>query len=71
MTLLHAYPGMAFGENSANEMLLSYEGRIGADQYRGWCSAANPVERPFLQIDLMIEQVDTQGLLLKYERYCC
>ena len=64
------YPGEAFGENSANEMLISYEGRIGADHYRGWCSAANPVERPFLQVDfkteVMIEQVETQGLLLNY-----
>ena len=64
-----------YGWFSANEMLMSYEGRIGADHYHGWCSAANPVERPFLQVDftreVIIEQVDTQGLLLKYERYCC
>ena len=65
-----AYPGTAFGENSENEMLISYEGRIGADHYRGWCSAANPVEQPFLQVDfkreVMIEQVETQGLLLNH-----
>ena len=69
------YPETAFGENLANEMLMSYEGHIGGDHYCGWCSAANPVERPFLQVDfkteVMIEQIETQGLLIKYERYCC
>ena len=58
--------GMVFGENSANEMLISYEGHIGADHYRGWCSAANPVEWPFLQVDLMIEQVELQVYKVYY-----
>ena len=54
---------------------VSYEGFIGADNYHGWCSAANPVEQPFLQVDnfkreVLIEQVETQGLLLKHGRCC-
>ena len=64
------YPGVAFGEDSMTEMLISYEGRIGADHYRGWCSAANQVEQPFLEVDfkteVIIEQVETQGLLLNH-----
>ena len=63
-----SYPGSVFGENSDTEMLISYEGRIGADYYRGWCSEDNPTEQPFLQIDfkreVIIQQVETQGLQL-------
>ena len=62
------YSGHVFNENSAAEMLVSYEGRIGADHYRGWCSESNPTEQPFLQVDfkreVIIRQVETQGLLL-------
>ena len=61
-------PGSAFGEDSDNETLISYEGRIGADYYRGWCSEFNPSVQPFLQIDfkreVIIRQVETQGLQL-------
>ena len=64
--------GMAFGENLANEMLLSYKGHIGADHYCGYCSVANPVERSFLQVDfkreVLIEQVETQGLASYYAK---
>ena len=65
-----SYPGSAFGEDSHTEMLISYEGRIGADHYRGWCSEFNPTEQPFLQIDfkreVIIQQVETQGLQLDF-----
>ena len=63
-----SYSGGTFGENSDSEMLISYEGRIGADHYRGWCSKINETEQSFLQIDfkreVVIQQVETQGLLL-------
>ena len=62
------YPGSAFGEDSDSETLISYEGRIGADYYRGWCSEFNSTVQPFLQIDfkreVIIRQVETQGLQL-------
>ena len=66
-----SYPGSAFGEDSDVETLISYEGRIGASHYRGWCSEFNPTVQPFLQIDfkreVVIQQVETQGLqLLNY-----
>ena len=57
--------------DSDTEMFISYEGRIGADYYRGWCSEDNPTEQPFLQIDfkreVIIQQVETQGLQLSSE----
>lgn len=63
------YEGTVFEEDSENEMLISYEGRIGADYYRGWCSESIPTEKPFLQVDfkreVIIRQVETQGLQLK------
>lgn len=66
------YQGSTFGEDSDNETLISYEGRIGADHYRGWCSDEFLLpERPFLQIDfkreVIIQQVETQGLQLMLE----
>ena len=64
-----SYDGSIFGEQQGTvEMLISYEGRIGADYYRGWCSEVNSTEQPFLQIDfkreVIIRQVETQGLLI-------
>ena len=65
-----SYPGSAFGEDSDIETLISYEGRIGASYYRGWCSEFNPTVQPFLQIDfkreVVIRQVETQGVQMDY-----
>jgi len=64
-----SYDSGIFGEEPGTaEMLISYEGRIGADYYRGWCSELNPTEQPFLQIDfkreVIIRQVEIKGLLI-------